>query len=245
MLDALQGAGHTTLAAAHLEHAAGLSADEQTVALAAVRLLGADVMAPYVLTGRTPPAEESDAIGLALGALPPADPPPAAPPEGSEQAWVRAWIDWALVTVLTRVDPTFVAPKTPEPPSPPQCDTGAARRRPPTAVPGDAVREGWVPWSVRMGQLSSLALPGLDGPVHETARAGATGLARGATRAVLRRDFPVAARITRWLAWLHAEHVELPLDPAPLTEHIALLGGGGRVALDTAISRRLLGLGPV
>ncbi|MFJ8826657.1 hypothetical protein ACIREE_33415 [Streptomyces sp. NPDC102467] len=245
MLGALQGAEHTTLAAAHMELAAGLSVDEQMVAVAAVRLLGADVLAPYVLTGRTPPAEERAAIEVALAALPPAQPPPAAPPEGAEQAWVRAWIDWSLVTVLARIDPSYMAPATPEPPPPPRCDAGAARRQPPTTVPGDAAREGWVPWSVRMGQLSSLALPGQDGPVHQAARSGVLGLARGATRAVLRRDFPTAARITRWLAWLHSERVELPLDPAPLTEHIALLGAGGRVALDTAISRRMLGLEPV
>ncbi|MEU6394623.1 hypothetical protein [Streptomyces sp. NPDC046939] len=242
MLDALRDVGHTTAAAAHLESAVSLPPDEQAVAVAAVRLLGADVLAPYALTGRTPPPEEGAAVALALDALPPAHPAPAAPPEGDEQPWVRAWIDWSVVTVLARIDPATDTPAAPVPQAPPRCDPGPDRRRPLGAAPGEPAQEGWVPWSVRMGHLSSLALPGLDGPVHEAARSGLLGLARGATRAVLRRDFPTAARITRWLAWAHAERLPLPLDPAPLTEHIALLGGGGRLALDTAIARHLLGL---
>ncbi|MEB3961029.1 hypothetical protein OKJ48_12350 [Streptomyces kunmingensis] len=242
VLDALRGAGHTTVTAAHLEHAATLPPEDQVAALGAVRLLGADVLAPYVLTGSAPPAEETVAVAAALDALPPAQPPPAAPPGGPEPAWVRAWIDWSLVTVLARIDPAVTAPTAPEPPPPPRCAAPTAPRHAPATAEGGVTHEGWVPWSVLMGQLSPLALPGLDGPVHQAARSGATGLARGATRAVLRRDFPTAARITRWLAWLHAEGVRLPLDPAPLTEHITLLGGGGRVALDTAIAGRLLGL---
>jgi hypothetical protein len=91
-----------------------------------------------------------------------------------------------------------------------------------------------------MGQLSPLALPGLDGPVHAAARRAPLALARGASRAVLRRDFPTAMRITRWLALLAAEGVRLPLDPAPLVEHLRLLGGGPRLALDAAIAGRLL-----
>ncbi|MFI7386644.1 hypothetical protein [Streptomyces sp. NPDC049813] len=241
VLDALRGAGHTAVTAAHLADAAALPPQEQVAALGAVRLLGADVLAPAVLTGAAPSAEETVAIAATLDALPPSQPPPAAPPEGAEAPWVRAWIDWSLVTVLTRVDPGAVAPAAPEPPPPPRCEAPTAPRRTPATVHGDGTREGWVPWSVRMGQLAPLALPGLDGPVHAAARAGATGLARGATRAVLRRDYPTAARITRWLAWLHTEGVPLPLDPAPLTAHLALVAGGTRVTLDTTIAAHLLG----
>lgn len=59
---------------------------------------------------------------------------------------------------------------------------------------------------------------------------------------MLRRDFPTATHITRWLALLHAEGVRLPLDPVPLVEHLRLHGGGPRLALDVAIARRLLGM---
>ncbi|WKX11860.1 hypothetical protein [Streptomyces sp. NL15-2K] len=102
-----------------------------------------------------------------------------------------------------------------------------------------------MPWSLRMARLASLALPGLHSPVHDAARSGALALARGATRALLRRDFATAARITRWLAWLTADGVPLPVDAALLTDDIMLRGGGDRCLLDAAISRRLLGLDSV
>ncbi|WP_030659505.1 hypothetical protein [Streptomyces rimosus] len=251
-LDALQGTGGAAVAAAHVESASSGSDGDPAVALGAVRILGADVLAPYILTGQSPPAGETETLGLALGALPPTDPPPAAPPDGPEQAWTMAWIDWGLSTALSRLDPArSPAPAAPLPQAPPRCDDSAPRHLPPTPAPegGDrahgsdgTAREGWVPWSVRMGQLASLALPGLDGPVHDAARSGVLGLARGATRATLRRDFPTAARITRWLAWLDADGQRLPLDPMLLTEHTGLLGGGDRTALDTAVARRLLGV---
>ncbi|MFH8409160.1 hypothetical protein ACH4FX_30875 [Streptomyces sp. NPDC018019] len=247
-LDALQGAEGAPVAAPHMEAAASEPGGDPAVALGAVRVLGADVLAPYILTGRSPSEGETAAVGLALGALPPADPPPPAPPRGPEQPWTVAWVDWGLATSLSRLGPAgSPAPAAPLPQGPPRCDDTAPRRLPATPAdaldsPGGSVQEGWVPWSVRMGQLASLALPGLDGPVHDAARSGVLGLARGATRATLRRDFPTAARITRWLAWLHADGAEPPLDAALLTEYIGLVGGGERTALDTAIARRLLGL---
>ncbi|MEU6964058.1 hypothetical protein [Streptomyces chrestomyceticus] len=261
-LDALRGTGGAAVAAIHVEAAAAEAGGDPGVALGAVRILGTDVLAPYVLTGQTPPAGDTAAIGLALSALPPDETPPPAPPAGTEEAWVMAWIDWGLASVLARLDPANSPVRTaPLPQGPPQCDDAAPRNLPPTtdaadgdrqgssgasvregSVPGAPAQEGWVSWSVRMGKLASLALPGLDGPVHDAARAGVLGLARGATRATLRRDHPTAARITRWLAWLHADGTQLPLDPAPLTENIGLLGGGDRPALDTAVARRLLGL---
>ncbi|GCD47722.1 hypothetical protein [Streptomyces paromomycinus] len=251
-LDALRGTGGAAVAASHVEAAAAESGGDPAVALGAVRILGADVLAPYVLTGQPPPAGDTAAIGLALSALPPDETPPPAPPAGTEEAWTMAWIDWGLATVLARLDPADSPVRAASlPQGPPRCGDATPRNLPPTTdtdggdrqgTPGTPVQEGWISWSVRMGKLASLALPGLDGPVHDAARAGALGLARGATRATLRRDHPTAARITRWLAWLHADGVKLPLDPAALTENTGLLGGGDRPALDTAIARRLLGL---
>ncbi|WP_255955009.1 hypothetical protein [Streptomyces odontomachi] len=231
--------GTAPVAAAHLAEAADRSEGDLAVALGAVRMLGADVLAPCLLAGHAAPPDEVTAVGLALAALPPADPPPPAPPEGSEQAWVRAWLDWGLVTALSRTGAECTA-KAPLPPGPPLCDDDADHGHPPTTHAHP--REGWLPWSERMGQLSSLALPGLDSAVHDAARAGVLGLARGATRAMLRRDFPTAGRIARWLAWLGAEGAVLPLDLVPLTARLGLLGGGERLALDVAIARRLLDL---
>ncbi|MFJ4947052.1 hypothetical protein [Streptomyces sp. NPDC088760] len=212
-------------------------------AVGAVRLLGADALAPHVLAGQALVPEESAAVRLALSALPPAQRPPAAPPHGPEAPWTRAWIDWGLVAVLTRLD--SAAFRAPAPAAPPPCDGNAPRRH--SAAGADAHHcgesgEGWIPWSLRMGQLASLALPGLDSSVHDAARSHALALARGATRSLLRRDFPTAARITRWLAWLAAGGATLPLDVTLLTQDIALRGGGERCLLDVAISRRLLGL---
>ncbi|MEU7149280.1 hypothetical protein AB0B15_14775 [Streptomyces sp. NPDC045456] len=242
-LDALRGTGGAAVAAIHVEAAAAEAGGDPAVALGAVRILGADVLAPYVLTGQPPPAGDTAAIGLALSALPPDETPPPAPPAGTEEAWIMAWIDWGLAAVQARLDPADAPVRTaPLPQGPPRCDDATPRNLPPTTDADGGAQEGWVSWSVRMGKLASLALPGLDGPVHDAARAGALGLARAATRATLRRDHPTAARITRWLAWLRADGVALPLDPAPLTEHIGLLGGGDRPALDTAVARRLLGL---
>ncbi|MEU6114314.1 hypothetical protein ABZ840_07180 [Streptomyces sp. NPDC047117] len=245
-LDALEGVESTGVAAGYVEEAAAESEGDTAVALGAVRILGADVLAPYVLRHRALPDEESYVIDLALSALPPARPAPPPPPRGPEAPWLRAWADWGLVAALARVAPGHSSPHTaPLPEAPPACDDALPRRHPAVADPEDAdsdgaAREGWVSWAVRMAALAPLALPGLDGPVHASARDGVTGLARGACRSMLRRDFPTAARLARWLAWLHHEGVPLPLDPVPFTQHLTLLGVGGRLALDTAIARELL-----
>ncbi|MCY1654627.1 hypothetical protein OVA19_29580 [Streptomyces sp. SL203] len=61
------------------------------------------------------------------------------------------------------------------------------------------------------------------------------------SRSILRRDFPTALRLVRWLAWLRHEGAELPLDPDVAAEHAWLVGGTGpRTALDLAIARHFL-----
>ncbi|MFI5756262.1 hypothetical protein [Streptomyces sp. NPDC051569] len=205
------------------------NARDPGAALAAIRILGADTFAPALLTGAAFPPQDAEAVALAFTSAPPSREMPEPPPTGAEGPWVMAWRDWATVTLLTLLtegaNGELTAPRLPEPPP------GAGHRDGGT---------GWAAWSVMMGQLSTLALPGLDGPVHDAARAAPLGLARGASRAVLRGDYPTAARITRWLAWLHADGVRLRLDPAPLVEHLGLMAEGDRLALDTAIARHLI-----
>lgn len=250
-LGVLRGAGGTAVVADHLEAAqagppmaaaaGGVDAGGVAAAVSAVRVLGADVLAPYVLVDQRLPPEESAAVCLCVSALPPVRQSPAAPPGGPEAPWIRAWIDWGLVTVLAGLDPAARPAAAVVPQQPPRCDDSAPRHRTGGGSDGDG-GEGWVPWSLRMGQLASLALPGLDSPVHHLARCGVLALARGATRAVLRRDFATAARITRWLAWLAADGVPLPVNVSLLVREIALRGhDGGRCTLDLAIARRLLG----
>lgn len=208
------------MVAEHVERA-----DDPKAALAAIRVVGADAFAPYLLADAVLHPQDAAAVTQSFALFPPPVNTPDPPPAGAAEPWVVAWRDWAMAALLARL--TDAGPGgvlAPRPAGAPEPDTG------------------WQRWSVRMGQLSPLALPGLEGPVHSAARAAPLALARGATRAVLRRDFPTAARITRWLALLGAEGVPLPLDPVPLLEHLRLHGGGPRLALDVAIARRLLAL---
>jgi hypothetical protein len=209
-------------------------AEDPAAALAAIRILGADTFAPVLLTGEALHPQDAEAVTLSLAALPPSRDVTPAPPAGPEGPWLMAWRDWGTATVLAVLTDGGTA----APPTDPMLLPPPGPARAPTESGAGAA--GWAGWSVRMGQLSTLALPGLDGQVHDAARSSPLGLARGATRAVLRRDYPTAARIVRWLAWLHAEGVSLPLDPAPLVEHIEVMAGGDRIALDTAIARRLI-----
>ncbi|MEW2389958.1 hypothetical protein AB0933_16575 [Streptomyces venezuelae] len=234
-LDALRGVGGTAMFAEHVERA-----EDPKAALAAVRVVGADGFAPFLLGDAVFHPQDAAAVTQSFAVFPPAVSTPAPPPDGAVEPWLVAWRDRATATLLARFteeadgqpDSELLAP---QPAGSPVLDGR------PSGGLGDT---DWQRWSVRMGQLSPLALPGLDGPVHFSARTGAAplALARGATRAVLRRDFPTAARIARWLVLLHTEGVPLPLDPAPLVDHLGLYGAGPRLALDVAIARRLLGL---
>ncbi|MFF1695775.1 hypothetical protein ACFVXC_19430 [Streptomyces sp. NPDC058257] len=250
-LDALRGIEGTATIAEHVE-----TAHDPQAALAAIRILGADTFAPYLLAEAVFHPQDAAAVTQSFEVFPPPLSTPAPPPAGTVEPWLVAWRDWATTTLLARFTGAGTAlPDVAGHGADGGLDPGTALVRRPTGAPeltepeppvatGATDRPGvpWQIWSVRMGQLSPLALPGLDGPVHDAARAAPLVLARGATRAVLRRDFSTAARITRWLALLAAEGARLPLDPVPLVEHIGLHGGGSRLALDVAISRRLLAL---
>ncbi|MBD0672811.1 hypothetical protein [Streptomyces sp. CBMA156] len=189
--------------------------------LAAVRVLGADLLAPQLLAGTEP----DDPTAALLAESRRAFPAPAATAEG---ALVIAWQDWAADRVLARTPYGGASPTSPSaaPPSP-------------APLPGPADL-GWQSWSVRMAQLSALALPGLDGPVHDAARADTLDLARGTVRSVLRQDFTTAARLARWLAWAGAEGRPPRIEVEPVLDRIRLIGAGARTRLDLAIAERLL-----
>ncbi|MFD7736212.1 hypothetical protein ACFV6F_38225 [Kitasatospora phosalacinea] len=184
--------------------------------LAAVRVLGADLFAPRLLAGAGPDGPTAALLAEARRVLP----APLAP--SAAAARVVEWQDWAAGQLLAR---TPYGGPVPQPP----------------ALSGPE-EVGWRAWSVRMAQLSGLALPGLDGPVHEDARAHALGLARGTVRSLLRHDLATAARLVRWLAWTEAEGLAPRLEIGPVLDRIRLAGdGSARTGLGLAVARRLSG----
>ena len=94
---------------------------------------------------------------------------------------VRALRDWATGQVLTRLGAR-----------------GFARPYPGGA---DVGRDsGWQRWVGVLAQLSPLASPGVDSPLHGAVRRYPQDVARGVIRAMLRRDYLTAVRLVRWLA---------------------------------------------
>ncbi|MER6298361.1 hypothetical protein ABT247_02150 [Kitasatospora sp. NPDC001539] len=183
--------------------------------LAAVRLLGADLLAPSLFGGGEPDPATAALLAEARRVV------PAPAPPSEQAALVIAWQDWAAGRLLVRAGHAEAAPR-------------------PAPLPGPEDL-GWQAWSVRMSQLSVLALPTLDGPVHDAALAHALALARGTVRSMLRRDLTTAARLARWLAWTEAEGRRSRLDLEPVLDRIALAGdGSARTGLELALARRLL-----
>ncbi|WP_416873065.1 hypothetical protein [Kitasatospora sp. SC0581] len=185
--------------------------------LAAVRVLGADLFTPQLLAGAEPDGPTAALLAEARRAF------PAPAPTSAEAALVVAWQDWAADRLLARTPYGDPAPASPPPPLPGPDDLG------------------WQSWSVRMAQLSVLALPGLDGPVHDAARAGTAQLAHGTVRSMLRRDFTTAVRLARWLAWASTEGLPLRLEVEPVLDRTHLVGiGAVRTRLELAVAQRLL-----
>ncbi|MEV0189544.1 hypothetical protein AB0I39_13540 [Kitasatospora purpeofusca] len=247
-LDALRGAGGAVAPAPAFP---GTGPVPRPV-LAAARVLGPDVLAPQALGATGPDEQAVLLLAEAHRAFPPSAFPAPAPapatgaPADPDQeraagaALVTAWRDWGTAVLLARalgpaadaLLPGATAGATGE-------NTGGGAPQPGHAPHPEPY--AWQAWSVRMAQLSALALPGLDGPVHDAAREHSLALARGAVRSVLRCDQRVAARLIRWLAWLAADGRELPLEVEPVLERIrAVSDGSARTALELAVAERLL-----
>jgi len=182
---------------------------EESAGLAAVRVLGPDALAPFVSGGHRFSADDAEVVVASMRAFPVPEAQPGSTPDGhpgGEMA-VRALREWATGEVLTRLGvPGFAR----------SCPRG-------TDVGRDS---GWLPWVVVLAQLSPLAFPGLDSPVHAQVRRYRRDVARGVTRAMLRRDYLTTARLVRWLStagepagdrWFALEpvmrHIELVAEP--------------------------------
>ncbi|MFF2349580.1 hypothetical protein ACFVVL_07350 [Kitasatospora sp. NPDC058115] len=199
---------------------------------AAVRVLGPDLFAAQLLAGLPLDGPTADAAAEALETFPMggASPAPgsaaAAGPDATGAALANAWRDRTtaqLVALAGRPGPV----------------PGPDPLRPPEPTPGD-----WPRWSVDMARLSALALPRLDGPVHELARRHSLTLARGVVRSMLRRDYRTAARLARWLAWTEADGAAAHLDLGPVLDRIRAVGDGStRMWLELAITEALAGPG--
>jgi hypothetical protein len=212
VLRALGGGQGAGLLGDYVDQAGSVAA-----ALAAVRVLGADALVAHLFMKMPLTGRENEVVAESLRLVP----PPAATGD-PHIGVIFAWRDWALAQVANRCCgdlPTIACPR--------------------DSVSADP--DDWRSWSAAMAQLSVLAVPGLDSPIHELGRRHPLALARGATRAVLRRDHPMAAALGRWLALLHTQGVRLALDWALLAQHVGLLGGGEqRTALDAGIARNML-----
>ncbi len=182
-------------------------------ALAAVRVLGPDVFAPTLFSGARCDPTDAEVVAEAFRVFPPE---PDAAPE-------TAWRDWATASLLARLGDTVLV------------------EAPDAPANGFWRETRWRQWSVHMAQLSPMALPELDSAVHDDAFWGVRALSRGVVRAILRGDYPTAARLARWLAWACGRGLRPALDVVPMLRHIELHdGSGARTRLQIGIAYRLL-----
>lgn len=196
--------------------------------LAAVRVLGPDALTPFVLTGHWFDPDDAEVVAASIRTFPTPEPDPGSG-DDDRTIPVRQLRDWATGQVMTRLG----AP-------------GFAHPYPAWAVAGVGRDQGWVAWSGMLAQLSPLAAPGLDCPIHADARRYRLDVARGVTRAMLRRDYLTAARLARWLA----AGGEVPMDPSfplePVLRQLELVAEPDlRMQLEITVARYGLGvLGP-
>jgi hypothetical protein len=216
----------------------GVLAQDDPVALAAIRVLGADVLAPYALDGD--PAHGSRQFGGATradgaGRAPGGDADQevvrralAAYPPGADASDVSVWSYRGLLEASRAFLPGGGTDDLPA--AEPQ--TGAAWLR----------TDPWPKLSHRASQLAALSLPGLAPALAAGLAARTEDLARGFVRTVRRRDWPQAAGIGRWLARAQDVPDTLGLDTG-LLYVLRMSGGDPRVALHTAVARRFHGRG--
>ncbi|WP_405672892.1 hypothetical protein [Streptomyces sp. NBC_01530] len=191
---------------------------EGSLALAAVRVLGADLMLPHVLT-RTPPAPETlETFRRTVAAFPPRD----------DAAPTVRWSHWAMSRTLRGLDPT--APSSPAGEEPAEPDAGWL----------DGAT--WQVLTHQLAVLAPLAVPGADravaGAVARVAQSRPVDVARGFVRAVRRRDWQQAAGAGRWLTLLDGVPDTLGLESG--LDFVELMGGSDpRVALQVEAARAM------
>lgn len=206
--------------------------DGGTAGLAAVRILGPDALAPFVLGGHRFSNDDAEVAAVSIRTFPLPEPAQAAIP-------VRSLRDWATGQVLTRLGAAGFAQPYP-------AGAGPAGAGPAGAGPagGSLGRDqGWVTWAGMLAQLAPLTFPGLDSPVHLDARQYRLDLARGVTRAVLRRDHLTAARLARWLAVSGDAPMDPPFPLTPVLRQLELVAHpDARLQLEIILARHRSGM---
>ena len=198
---------------------------DQMAGLAAIRVLGADALAPFVLAGHRFSSADADVIATSIRTFP--VPEPYQSDSDGNAKLVRELRDWATGQLLIGLGvPDSIHPY------PELARTGVGRDR------------GWVAWTGMLAQLSPLATPGLDSSLHADVRRYQLDVARGASRASLRRDALTAARLARWLGAFGEAPMDPPFPVEPLLRQLELAARPDhRLHLEIAITRYELGGG--
>lgn len=202
---------------------------DQSVGVAAVRVLGADVLLPSVLFSQPPYERDVALVREAVRAFPP----------GDDASPATVWTHWAMEQALLRYghphEPRPHEPRPHEPerltrPGPGQYASDqrvsgrppprrhrehpeAERARPSSAYASNgrepdaswATEAPWQQLTHQLAVLGALAVPATTTTTSQVARVVAgrpVDLARGFVRAVRRRDWLQAAGAGRWLAAL-------------------------------------------
>ncbi|MFE9030594.1 hypothetical protein ACFYOA_30770 [Streptomyces iakyrus] len=204
VVSALRSGDHARAAAP--ERAA--DGEAEGLALAAVRVLGADAMLPSTLLPTPPLPGELAVFREAVAAYPP----------GADAAPTVLWSHWAMRHTLWRLDPGHA--------------DGPPRE------PDAAWLEGapWQLLTHQLAVLAALAVPGEDCAVARAAQHRPVDVARGFVRAVRRRDWRQAAGAGRWLTLLEGVPQTLGLDNG--LDFVELMGGQDPlVALQVSAAR--------
>ncbi|MFE0256358.1 hypothetical protein [Streptomyces sp. NPDC059010] len=213
VVSALRGGDHVRMSGIETVHEVEGSLD-----LAAVRVLGADLLLPHVLFPTPPDPAALAVFRKAVEAFPPgADTPPTV-----------KWSHWAMSRTLRRLDtPLPAAPGAP-----------GASFEDDDAEPGADWLDtaGWQVLTHQLAVLAPLAVPGQECAVARAARRRPVDVARGFVRAVRRRDWQQAAGAGRWLTLLDGVPDTLGLEAG--LDFVELMGGNDtRVALQVQAAR--------
>ncbi|GAA3983418.1 hypothetical protein GCM10022384_35140 [Streptomyces marokkonensis] len=182
------------------------------VAVAAVRVLGADVLLPTALLRVAPDPGQLTVFKDAVATHPPR----------AEAAPTVVWSHWAMARALRRLEQPLTDPLADDP----------------AAEPGAGWLDdaGWQLLTHQLAVLAPLALPGEECAVTRVARRRPVDVARGFVRAVRRRDWQQAAGAGRWLTLLDGVPDTLGLEAG--LDFVRLMGGNDpRVALQLEAAR--------